>query len=216
MPATKPRLLALLGDSILDNARYTQPEPDTTTHLQTLLGPAWKIELHAQDGATMDLLPLQIPELSARPDVIVLSLGGNDAAGNLDILVPRPTKSTDLLTLLQNIADDFEEGYAAVLQMLRPLTERLVVCTIYEPPLENPEQARLARVPLAILNGRIVRTASSLGVDVLDLRGICTEPSDFVLEIEPSAVGAKKIASAIAAAIQEPEGGSRVYAPRTD
>jgi lysophospholipase L1-like esterase len=161
----------------------------------------------------MDLLPLQLPTPSGRPDVIVLSLGGNDAVGHLDILAPRPTTSIEFLTLLQNIADDFEEEYSAVLQMLRPLTDRLIVCTIYEPPLEHPEQARLAQVPLAIFNDRIIRIATRCGVDVLDLRSVCTERSDFVLEIEPSAKGARKIAGAIMVVIQEPETGpgSRVY-----
>ena len=28
------QILALFGDSILDNAPYTRPEPDTTTHLE--------------------------------------------------------------------------------------------------------------------------------------------------------------------------------------
>jgi lysophospholipase L1-like esterase len=211
-----PRLVALLGDSILDNARYAAPEPDTASHLQSLLGPGWAVALAAQDGATMDLLPLQLQELSGRPDVTILSLGGNDAAGNLDILQPRHTTSTEILTLLENIADDFEEQYAEVLAQLRPLTQRLIVCTIYEPPLENSEQARLALVPLGILNDRIIRCATRAGVDVLDLRSICTEPGDFVQEIEPSATGARKVAEAIAAVIGDPRAGpgGRVYQVR--
>jgi hypothetical protein len=80
MPNPAPRLLALLGDSILDNARYTRPAPDTAGHLQSLL-PEWTVELAAQDGTTIDLLPLQLAELAGRPNVIVLSLGGNDAVG---------------------------------------------------------------------------------------------------------------------------------------
>lgn len=202
MTTLDPHLLALLGDSIFDNARYTKPAPGTATILQELLGPAWTVEIAAQDGATTDLLPIQLGDLSRRPDLIFLSLGGNDAAGQLDILAPRPTTSTELLTVLQNIADDFEEAYAGILQLLLPLTERLIVCTIYEPPLENAEQARLALVPLAIFNDRIIRTAGRHGVDVLDLRSVCTETSDFVLEIEPSAQGARKIAEAIAGVIR--------------
>lgn len=94
------------------------------------------------------------------------------------------------------------------------MTDRLVVCTIYEPPLENPELARLAQVPLAIFNDRIIRIASRLGVDVLDLRSVCTEPDDFVLEIEPSAEGARKIAGAIAEVVRKPGSAGRLYTLR--
>jgi hypothetical protein len=71
-------------------------------------------------------------------------------------------------------------------------------------------------VPLAIFNDRIIRTAGRHGVDVLDLRSVCTEPSHFVLEIEPSAQGARKIAEAIAAVIKGPGAvpGVRIYSTR--
>ena len=35
-----PRHLLLLGDSILDNAPYTTPKPDTAAHLRRLIGAA--------------------------------------------------------------------------------------------------------------------------------------------------------------------------------
>lgn len=41
------KTLVLLGDSILDNAPYGRPEPDTTTHLQRLL-PEWDATSLAQ------------------------------------------------------------------------------------------------------------------------------------------------------------------------
>jgi hypothetical protein len=69
--------------------------------------------------------------------------------------------------------------------------------------LEPAPYAKLARVPLAVLNDRIMRIAARLGLDVLDLRSICTEPSDFVLQIEPSAKGAAKIARAIAGLVDD-------------
>jgi hypothetical protein len=55
---------------------------------------------------------------------------------------------------------------------------------------------------LALLNDRILRTGARLGLDVLELRSVCTEPGDFVQQIEPSAQGAAKIARAIAALVQ--------------
>jgi hypothetical protein len=70
----------------------------------------------------------------------------------------------------------------------------------YEPPLLDPMTARLARIPLSLMNDQILRAASDAGRDVLDLRRVCTDPTDFVREIEPSPVGARKIAAAIHAA----------------
>jgi hypothetical protein len=58
------------------------------------------------------------------------------------------------------------------------------------------------RVPLAVLNDRILRTAAKLGLDALDLRSVCTEATDFVQQIEPSPQGAAKIAKAIVGAMR--------------
>jgi len=188
--------LALLGDSILDNQPYTRPEPDTTAHLQRLLT-GWSIERHAQDGATMGDVAYQLRTLAQRPALAVLSVGGNDAAEHIGLLQKRASTAAEVLQELLAIADDFARRYDAVARSVRERAERVVLCTIYEVQLEPPLYAQLARVPLAILNDRIVRIGSSLGLDVLELRSVCTEPGDFVLMIEPSARGAEKIARAI-------------------
>ena len=206
--------LALLGDSILDNRPYVAPEPDTAAHLQRTLGAAWVVDLLARDGSTMADLRFQIGDLRAVPDVAVLSIGGNDATDHIGILDWHPTTTTALLDRLQNIAEAFGATYQRVLESVRPKVGCLVVCTIYEPPLTDPRTAHLARVPLTLLNDRIIRVASACRVDVLDLRTVCTRPSDFVKEIEPSAEGARKIAAAIAALVSGagPQSTTRLFA----
>jgi lysophospholipase L1-like esterase len=196
-----PDSLALFGDSILDNAPYTGGKPDSTAHLQRILR-NWTVERFAQDGATMSNIASQLQECRSRPAVAVLSVGGNDVVQHIHILEPRTTSSGDLLSALLQIADEFEERYSDVARSVAAHAERTVLCTIYEVMLEPPEYAELARVPLGLLNDRIVRVAARLGVDVLDLRSVCTEPADFVMQIEPSARGAEKIARAIAGLIQ--------------
>jgi hypothetical protein len=52
------------------------------------------------------------------------------------------------------------------------------------------------------VNDRIVRAARRVGAHVLELRDVCTEASDFVMQIEPSAQGARKIAAAIATGVK--------------
>ncbi len=191
------RHVALIGDSILDNNPYTTPSPDTTDCLQRSLGTGWTVELLARDGATMADLRHQFGNLRKGAEVAVLSIGGNDAIAHIEVLDRPATGSAAVLSELAAITEEFGINYRRALADLVPRVRRAIVCTIYEPPLHNPAAARLARVPLSLLNDRIIREANRVGVDVLDLRTVCTETADFVKEIEPSAAGAKKIAAAI-------------------
>jgi lysophospholipase L1-like esterase len=195
--------LGLLGDSILDNDPYVGREPNTTELLQRTLGGAWTVELLARDGATMADLRFQVSRLPPVVDAAVLSVGGNDAIEHVGLIQPRSVTSDRFLAELLSLADDFTAAYESVLSLVRPRVTRLVVCTIYEPPLTDPGLARLALVPLGLLNDRIVRAAGRHHSDVIELRAVCTDPSDFVREIEPSPGGARKIAEAITRAVQE-------------
>jgi lysophospholipase L1-like esterase len=206
--------LVLLGDSILDNAPYTRPEPDTTAHLTQLLAPAWSVERLAQDGATMSDVRFQLGRLSGRPSLAVLSIGGNDAMEHIGILERKVSHAADVLTELLAIAEEFGRRYEAVARAVSERAQHTLLCTIYEVQLEPSAFARLAKAPLALLNDRIVRIGTRLGLDVLELRSVCTEPADFVLEIEPSARGAAKIAAAIASVVRGGAGlrSGRVFA----
>jgi GDSL-like Lipase/Acylhydrolase family len=196
------RTLVLLGDSILDNAPYTASAPDTTQHLRQQLGSDWTVERLARDGAVMSDVRFQLAQLGDRVDCIVLSVGGNDALEHVDLLERRASSAARLFGALADIADQFSTAYLQVANAVAARTPRLVLCTIYEPPLLDQITARLARVPLGVLNDRIVQVASRLGLEVLDLRSVCTETCDFVQQIEPSARGAAKIATAIAALLR--------------
>jgi len=189
--------LVLFGDSILDNEPYTRPEPSTTAHLQRLL-PEWSVRRLARDGSIMADIASQLRELEGPPTTAVLSVGGNDAVRHIGLLGKRASSFAEVLQQLLGIADDFTARYAAVARSILERAERTVLCTIYEVRLEPAVYANLARVPLGLFNDRIVQVASRLSVDVLDLRSVCTDSGDFVLQIEPSALGAEKIARAIA------------------
>ena len=193
--------LVLLGDSILDNGPYTMPEPDTTAHLERLLHPHWSVHRVAQDGATLGDMPVQLDKLASDCTTAVLSISGNDATKHIGVLDERVSSSRQVLEKLLMIAEEFGQHYETVARTVAKRAGRTLLCTIYEAPLEPPIYARFARVPLALLNDRIVRTGARLGLDVLELRSVCTEPSDFVEQIEPSPQGAAKIATAIAAVL---------------
>jgi lysophospholipase L1-like esterase len=200
--------VVLLGDSILDNQRYTTPEPDTAAHLQRMLGDGWLVDLVAQDGATIYDMPRQLRQAAGRTGTAVLSIGGNDVTRHLGLLTRPAVGATAVFEELLAIADDFGSRYEAVARAVADHFDRTILCTIYEVQLEPAPVAQLARVPLAVLNDRIIRSGARSGLEILELRDVCTSPSDFVLQIEPSAAGATKIAAAIAATLQRPSAGA--------
>ena len=70
--------VALLGDSIFDNAAYTGGRPDVITQLRPLLS-GWSATLLALDGARTEDVPRQLTQLPRDTTHLVLSVGGNDA-----------------------------------------------------------------------------------------------------------------------------------------
>lgn len=194
--------VVLLGDSILDNRPYTAGEPDTTTHLQRLLDRRWTVELLAEDGARMADVAAQCERLR-RPAAALLSVGGNDLTQHVDLLARPADDSSEVYDELIALADAFGAEYEAVVDRVRVMVPRLVLCTIYDVRLQPPALARLARAPIAVCNDRIIAAGARRGLDVLDLRAVCTEDADFTLQIEPSARGAEQIARAIARVLED-------------
>ena len=189
--------LALLGDATLANQAHTTPRPDTASILGDRL-PDWTVTLLAVPGATIASIAAQLEQLPANVDLLVLSIGGNDAMTHVDILEQPAESSAETLDALLEMEEEFAQQYDQVAQAVRGRTARAILCTIYEAPLVGENTARRARVLLTLLNDRILRVAASRGANVLDLRAVCNNQEDFVMQIAPSAVGAEKIADAIA------------------
>ena len=197
--------LVLLGDGILANRAHTNKEPDTAAIIRQQL-PGWTVTLLAAEGSAMAAIPTQLQRLPANPDLVVLSVGGNDAMAHADLLQQPAKSSGETLDALIKMVEEFAQKYDAVVQSVRNRAPRVVLCTIYEPPLVGQNTASRARILLALLNDRILRTAYRVGSDVLDLRAICTSADDFRMQIEASATGAAKIGRAIAAIAAGAEG----------
>ncbi|APR75335.1 GDSL-lilke lipase/acylhydrolase family protein [Minicystis rosea] len=192
--------IALLGDSVFDNRVYTGGDPEVAAHLRDIVSPGWKVTLVAVDGSTTTDVGPQIDRVPKDATHVVLSLGGNDALLNADLL-DLPVGSTgEALELFEERVDAFETSYGYVIEALVALGRKVTVCTIYNGNLGGV-QARRARIALMTFNDAIFRTAIRAGVDVIDLRLVCTEPADFANPIEPSGSGGRKIATAVARAI---------------
>ena len=197
--------LALLGDGILANGAHTRQEPDTASTIQQLL-PGWTVSLLAAEGSPIAAVSAQVQRLAANVDLVVLSVGGNDAMEHTDLLQQPAASSGETLDALIKMVEGFTEKYDGAVKAVRDRAPRVVLCTMYEPPLVGKNTASRARVLLTLLNDGVLRTAYRFGLDVLDLRAICTSPGDFTLQIAPSAAGAAKIGRAIAAIAGGTEG----------
>jgi hypothetical protein len=198
--STMPHVI-LLGDSIFDNAAYVAGGPDVLAHLERRLPDGWQATLVAIDGATTQDMRIQYGRIPPDATHLVLSIGGNDALMNVDILERRASSSAEVLGMLADVRDAFGGRYGEVLHELRRRGLPLTVCTIYEGNFPDKRMQRLATTALAVFNDVILRCAIRSGLPVVDLRLVCSEPADYANPIEPSVQGGARIADAIARAV---------------
>jgi GDSL-like Lipase/Acylhydrolase family len=207
--------IALLGDSIFDNARYVPGGPSVIQHLERMLPTGWRGTLVAVDGSETTTMAAQFRTLPADASHLVLSIGGNDALGCRAVILREPARSySEVLTRMEEIRVEFQRNYRSVLDALISYGKPAVACTIYDaiPGLEAAELAGLC-----LFNDVITREAFRRKLSLIDLRLICCEARDYASTspIEPSVAGGYKIAQAICRAVSETEGqpgGSRVFA----
>ena len=100
--------LALLGDSIFDNAAYVAGAPAVIDQVRKNLPIGWQASLLAVDGSVAIDGIDQIKRLPASVTHLVLSVGGNDALGALEQLnSPNPLPVMQALKLLADIQGRF-------------------------------------------------------------------------------------------------------------
>ena len=196
--------VVLLGDSIFDNGAYVGGGPDVVDQLRGLLPVGWLATLLGVDGALIGDVAAQLDGIPSGATHLVLSAGGNDALGQIDLLQRPATSVAEALDLLAGRAARFEEAYRWLIQQLRGRALPLTVCTIYNGNFPDALMARLARTALSVFNDVILRVAFEHELSVIDLRLVCSEASDYANPIEPSVMGGAKIAAAITRALLEP------------
>lgn len=204
--------VVLLGDSIFDNASYVAGGPDVVTHLRGQLPEGWRATLSAIDGATTHSMPIQYGRIPADATHLVLSVGGNDALMNVDILDRRVSSAAEAIGMLADMRDSFAGRYEGVLRELRGRGLPLTVCTIYEGNFGDARMQRLAATALTVFNDAILRHAVRAGLRLIELRLVCSDPADYANPIEPSVQGGAKIDRAIARAV----GANGDEGPRTE
>src|SRR3954467_6421801 len=110
--AQRPHV-ALLGDSIFDNAAYIGGAPDGGTHLRRLLPAPWRATLCAVDGATTHTLDAQLDRVPPDATHLVISIGGNDALQNSDLLSLPVRSSAEALRVFADRVKVSEPTYRA-------------------------------------------------------------------------------------------------------
>jgi hypothetical protein len=189
--------IVLLGDSIFDNKTYVGGDPDVITHLRGIMPGDWQATLNAVDGAVVGNVGGQLAKVPGNATHLIISVGGNNALMNADVLQMKANSAAEVLNALANRAEDFESQYN---QMLANVLRRglpTAVSTVYFPNFPDALIQKIATTALTVFNDAIIRQAILAGVPILDLRLICSEPSDYANEIEPSGKGGGKIAAKI-------------------
>ena len=153
--------VVLVGDSIFDNAAYTEGGPDVVSQVRGLLPPGWEATLLAVDGAITDGVAGQLGRLPEQATHLVLSVGGNNALKHMGILEVPVASVAKAVEVLADVASDFERRYrvavAACLDTARPLA----VCTIYNGCFDDQAFQRVASTTLTVFNDAIFEWPSS-------------------------------------------------------
>ncbi|GJE33866.1 SGNH/GDSL hydrolase family protein [Methylobacterium oxalidis] len=206
--------VALLGDSVFDNAAYVGGGPDVVQQLRAVLPAGWQASLIAVDGNVIADVPQQLARCPEGASHLVVSVGGNDALRASAVLERTARSVAEALALLVEVRDRFQAEYSAMLDAVQATGRAAAICTIYDPRYPDPQRRRLTGAALALLNDVITREAFTRGSPLIDLRVLCGEDADFANPIEPSVQGGRKIARAVAAFLQaRPEQqGSLVFA----
>jgi hypothetical protein len=189
--------IVLLGDSIFDNGRYTGDGPDVISQVRQLLPAGWQASLLAVDGATTEEVPSQLKRMPSNASHLVLSVGGNNALMNSDILRMPANSTSQAIGALADVSSRFEEGYRKAVDACRRQGLPLAICTIYNGCFPDVDFQRAVSTALMVFNDVILRVGIEFRLPIIDLRFVCSSPFDYANPIEPSSVGGAKIARAI-------------------
>ncbi|MGE3468443.1 MAG: SGNH/GDSL hydrolase family protein [Pyrinomonadaceae bacterium] len=195
--------IVLLGDSIFDNRSYVNGGKDTITNLREQMPDDWTATLLAVDGSVADSVARQLPNVAEDATHLFVSVGGNDALGEMGILQMRASSSADVFNELSNVSARFEDRYKKMLDAVLQLNKPTAVCTVYYPCYPDVQMQKIAVAALASFNDVIIRQAFLAGVPLIDLRYVCNENVDYANPIEPSEAGGAKIAKTIIRVVNE-------------
>jgi hypothetical protein len=190
--------IVLLGDSVFDNAVYVPQGHSVEQELSSRLDDGGTVTLLAQDGAVIRDVYGQLEKVPAQATALVLSVGGNDAVGHWSVLDQPAGQVRDGLERMGAVVRQFAQAYERLLDAALAVGRPLTVCTIYEGDFTETGEQAAVNGAVSMFDGAMYRAARFRGIDVIELRDICTDRSHFTQLIEPSAAGSRAIAEGIA------------------
>jgi hypothetical protein len=203
--------IVLAEDSTIDNAAYVAPGQDVASLLAPRL-PGVRVTSLARDGGIVSQTADRLSWLPADATHLFLSVGGNDALEHVGVLQQPAGSVGEALAVLQPVRARFCEDYARMLAVAGGRGLRIAVASIYAPWFEDPGHRLAVEMALPMFNEAILAEAFRRGCSLIDLRLIFDGPADFTHQIEPSAEGGAKLASALARWAASDGDGMRVFA----
>lgn len=162
------------------------------------------------DAVPLEDLPLAAPGAAFLRNVLGFGRTREALRSRLETIAADP----DVLGRVAALQAEFRALYRGLLDAAAKTGLPTCVCTIYDKVPGLPPRHRAA---LAVFNDVILSEAAARGLQVIDLRNVCTEPGDYAESspIEPSLAGSRKIVERILRAARDPAlpgGPCRVYA----
>ena len=162
------------------------------------------------DAVPLEDLPLASPGAAFLRNVLGFGRTREALRSRLEAVAADP----DVLGRAAVLQTEFRSLYQGVLDAAARTRLPTCVCTIYDKIPGLPPRHRAA---LAVFNDVILSEAAARGLQVIDLRNVCTEAGDYAESspIEPSLAGSRKIVERILRAARDPAlpgGPCRVYA----
>ena len=195
--------IVLLGDSMLDNAKYVAKGQSVAELLRGLVSEDWRVTLKAVSGAVVnDVMEKQLVQIPDDTSHIVLSVGGNNALQWAREWFEKPTETIgSAVRALCSPVGGFTSQYEALVRQMLLRKTPVIVCTIYD---SVPDFDPAELLGLSFFNDTITRIALRNELPLIDLRSLCDERTDYCSQspIEPSEKGGHKIASAINDAVR--------------
>ncbi|MCS5622869.1 MAG: SGNH/GDSL hydrolase family protein [Candidatus Marinimicrobia bacterium] len=211
--------IVLAGDSIFDNGSYVPGQPDVAQQLRNQLGEDSNVTLLAIDGDVTKDVHNQLTQLPEDTSHLFISVGGNDALGQLHIFTDPVSSVGEGFLKFSRVQTTFQQEYKAMLENALSLNIPTTICTIYKPCFYHPDMSRVGSyvgngvsntdlqnvsvTALAAFNDVILQEAVTTGIPLMDLRVMYDNVADYANPIEPSTIGGRKMVSVMESIIND-------------
>ena len=211
--------IVLAGDSIFDNGSYVPGQPDVAQQLRNQLGEDSNVTLLALDGDVTKDVHNQLTQLPEDTSHLFISVGGNDALGQLQIFTDPVSSVGEGFLKFSRVQTTFQQEYKAMLENALSLNIPTTICTIYKPCFYHPDMSRVESyvgngvsntdlqnvsvTALTAFNDVILQEAVTTGIPLMDLRVMYDNVADYANPIEPSTIGGQKMVSVMESIIND-------------